>query len=65
MANITHAVGKMSAAGKLAADDADVQDTLAALEGRVVLVAPHMEPQNVSNAIWRTHSRRSGADAGG
>ena len=52
VANITHAVGKMSAAGKLAADDADVQDTLAALEGRVVLVAPHMEPQNVSNAIW-------------
>ena len=52
VANITHAVGKMSAAGKLAADDADVQDTLAALEGRVVLVASHMNPQNVSNTAY-------------
>ena len=52
VASITHAVGKMSAAGKLAADDADVQDTLAALEGRVVLVASHMVPQEVANAIW-------------
>ena len=52
VANITHAVGKMSAARKLAADDADVQDTLAALEGRVVLVASHMVPQEVANAIW-------------
>ena len=52
VANITHAVGKMSAAGKLAADDADVQDTLAALEGRVVLVASHMKPQEVSNTAY-------------
>ena len=52
VSNIMHAVGKMSAAGKLAADDADVQDTLAALEGRVVLVASHMVPQEVANAIW-------------
>jgi hypothetical protein len=52
VASITHAVGKMSAAGKLAADDADVQDTLAALEGRVVLVASHMNPQNVSNTAY-------------
>jgi hypothetical protein len=52
VANITHAVGKMSAAGKLAANDADVQDTLAALEGRVVLVASHMKPQEVSNTAY-------------
>jgi hypothetical protein len=53
VANITHAVGKMSAAGKLAADDADVQDTLAALEGRVMRMAPDpdMKPQEVANAI--------------
>jgi hypothetical protein len=52
VANITHALGKMSAAGKLAADDADVQDTLAALEGQVVRVGPDMKPQEVANAIW-------------
>ena len=53
VANITHAVGKMSAAGKLAADDADFQDTLAALEGRVMRMAPDpdMKPQEVANAI--------------
>ena len=44
VANITHALGKMSAAGKLAADDADVQDTLAALEAAVERVGPDMKP---------------------
>ena len=51
-ANITHAVAKMSAAGKLATDTADVQGTLAALEARAVLVAPDMKPQEVSNAAY-------------
>jgi len=35
----------MCAAGKLAADDEDVRVILAALEQRVVLVAPDMKPQ--------------------
>ena len=39
VANITHTLAKMSAAGKLAADDSGVQCTLAALEKRAVLVA--------------------------
>jgi hypothetical protein len=37
VANIMHAVGKMSAAGKLATDDVDIQDTLVSL-GRAVQV---------------------------
>ena len=52
VANIVHGVAKMSAAGKLAAADADVQDTLAALEERVVLVAVDIEAQHVSNAVY-------------
>ena len=35
VANIMHAVGKMSAAGKLATDDVDIQDTLVSLGKRV------------------------------
>jgi hypothetical protein len=45
LANVIHAVAKMSVAGQLVADDASVQDTLAALEKRVVLVASRMNPQ--------------------
>jgi len=52
VANITHAVSKMSAAGKLATDDAGVQGTLAALEQRVVRVASDMKPQEVSNTAY-------------
>ena len=52
LANLTHAVAKMSAAGKLAAADADVQDMLAALEERVVHVASDMKPQEVSNTVY-------------
>jgi hypothetical protein len=52
LANIIHAVSKMSAAGKLATDDAGVQSTLAALEQRVVLVAADMAPQGVSNTVY-------------
>ena len=44
--NLCHySVAKMCAAGKLAADDEDVRVILAALEQRVVLVAPDMKPQ--------------------
>ena len=52
VANIIHAAATMSKVGKLAAADADVQDTLAALEQRVVRVASDMAPQGVSNAIY-------------
>jgi hypothetical protein len=52
VANIVHAMSKLSAAGKLATDDAGVQDTLAALERRVALVTSDMNPQNVSNAAY-------------
>ena len=52
LANLTHAVAKMSAAGKLAAADVDVQDTLAALEQRLVRVASDMDPQAVSNTVY-------------
>ena len=52
VANIVHAVAKMSAAGKLATADSGVQDTLAALEQRVVRVASDMEPQGVSNTVY-------------
>jgi hypothetical protein len=50
--NITHAVAKMSAAGKFGTGDAGVEDTLAALEKRVVLVAENMAPQGVSNTVY-------------
>jgi len=52
LANLTHAVAKMSAAGKLATADSGVQDTLVALEQRVVLVALDMHSQNVSNTVY-------------
>ena len=52
LAYITHAVTKMSAAGKLAAADAGVLDMLAALEQRVVLIASDMDPQAVSNTVY-------------
>jgi hypothetical protein len=52
LANLTHAVAKMSSAGKLAAADADVRDLLAALEKRVVQVASDMKPQEVANTSW-------------
>jgi hypothetical protein len=52
LANLTHAVAKMSAAGKLAAADADVQDMLAALEQRMVIVAPGMNAYDVSNTVY-------------
>ena len=52
LANLTHAVAKMSAAGKLAAADAGLQDVLTALEQRIVLVASDMAPQGVSNTVY-------------
>jgi hypothetical protein len=52
LANIIHAVSKMSAAGKIATDDAGVQAALAALEQRVVRVATDMKPQEVSNTTY-------------
>jgi len=52
VANIIHAVSKMSVAGKLAAADANVQDMLTALEQQVVLVASNMASQNVSNTVY-------------
>ena len=65
LANLTHAVAKMSAAGKLAAADLGVQDTLAALEQRVVLVASVMKPQEVSNTVYGfgVLGREPGAEA--
>ena len=65
VANIIHAVSKMSAAGKLDAADADVQDTLTALEQRVVRVASDMESQNVSNTVYSfaVLGREPGAEA--
>jgi len=42
MSNFRHAVAKMTAAGKLATDDADVKNTLGALEQRMGLV-PYFE----------------------
>ena len=52
LANVVHAVSKMSAAGKLATDDPGMQETLAALELRVVLVAAGMDTQGVSNTMY-------------
>jgi hypothetical protein len=52
VANIVHGVAKMSSAGKLAAVDSGVQDMLAALEQRMVLVASDMAPQGVSIAVY-------------
>jgi hypothetical protein len=52
VANIVHAISKMSAAGRLATYDAGVQNTLAALEERVAIVASSMEPQHVSNTAY-------------
>jgi hypothetical protein len=46
--NIWHAVAKMSAAGKLATVDADVEDTLSVLEQRVVRVATDMNGSPVT-----------------
>jgi hypothetical protein len=65
VANICHAVAKMSAAGKLATDDAGFRFTLAALEQRMVLVASGMKPQHVANSWWSyaTLDRSPGADA--
>jgi hypothetical protein len=65
VANVSHAVAKMSAAGKLAANDADVPGTRAALEKRVGLVASKMESQQVANSIWSfaTLGRMPGAGA--
>ena len=65
VANIVHAMSKLSAAGRLATDDAGVQDTLMALERRVVLVASGMEPQLVSNTAYgfALPGRMPGAEA--
>ena len=65
LANLTHAVAKMSAAGKLATADAGVEDMLTALEQRVVLVASGMNSQEVANSIWShaTLGRSPGAEA--
>ena len=52
LANIMHALAKMSEAGKLTAADAGVQDALMALEQRVVCVASDMNPQHVSNTVY-------------
>jgi hypothetical protein len=52
VANIIHAVSKMSAARKLAAADAGIQEVLGALEQRVVRVASDMKPQEVSNTVY-------------
>jgi hypothetical protein len=51
-ANVVHAVSKMSAAGKLATDDAGVQDTLEALEQQVERVALDMNPRDLSNTVY-------------
>ena len=50
LANLTHAVAKMSAAGKLAAADADVRNMLVALEQRAVLVASVMNSHDECTA---------------
>ena len=65
LANIMHAVAKMCAAGKLATNDSDVQDTLAALEKRAVLVASDMNCQEVaiSNLSYATLGLMPGAEA--
>jgi hypothetical protein len=52
VANIMHAVAKMSAAGKIATADEDIQGSLAALEKRAVLVVSDMQPQEVASWIW-------------
>jgi len=52
VANIIHALAKMSEAGKIAAADEGVQDALGALDERVVRVAPGMEPQAAANIWW-------------
>jgi len=51
LSSIMHAVAKMRAAGQLATDDAGVEDMLAALEQRVVHVAPYSNSHGVSNLI--------------
>jgi hypothetical protein len=51
LSNIMHAVAKMRATKKLATDDAGVEDMLAALEQRVVHVAPKLSPRYVSKTI--------------
>jgi len=65
LSNIWHAVAKIGSAGKLAIDDADVQEALAAMEHRAVLVASGMQPQHFSNWIWSygTLGRMPGAEA--
>ena len=65
MSNIMHAVAKMRAAGKLATEDAGVEDMLAALEQRVVHVAPNINSHGVSNLIlaFRALGRLPGAAA--
>jgi hypothetical protein len=52
VANIVHGVAKMSAAGKLDAADAGVQDMLAALEQRMVRAASDMNAYDVSNTVY-------------
>ena len=47
--NLSHyTLAKMHTHGKLATDDADVNDTLTVLEQRVVLVAPRMDAGDVT-----------------
>ena len=51
MFDIMHAVAKMRAAGKVATDEPGVDDMLAALEQRVVLLAPTMNRSHVPYTI--------------
>jgi hypothetical protein len=52
MSNVTHAIAKMSGAGRLDTNDMDVKGLLAALEQRAVLVASGMNSHDVSHTVY-------------
>jgi hypothetical protein len=52
LANTTHGIAKLHAAGRLGGLDGSVDDALAALESDAVRVAPYMKPQELSNTVY-------------
>jgi hypothetical protein len=64
LSTVMHAVAKMRAAGKLATDETRVEDMLAALEQRAVLLAPTMNRSHVPFTILSVQCARAAGGYG-
>jgi hypothetical protein len=52
LANVFHAIAKLSATRLLDVTDGTVEETWAALDGAAVRAAPDMKPQELANTLW-------------